>query len=360
MPQNTFFKTSLGIIMVLTIVYLLHKISFVFNPLVTLVSILIVPVSVSVFLYYLLRPVVHLLDRRIVNRVVSVLLIYLVIALLLTLFFLVVWPPLRNQIQEFIENVPSLINGLTAQMNEIQKSKYFLMFNSGNPQLTSRITEYLNQLLETISGYLSQIFSFLSGFMIVVGTAPIVLYYMLKEDGRMANALVRIIPSKYRKDGKQVTEEIDSALSGFIAGRMISSFLLGVLCFIGFVIIGLPYPLMLSIICAVFNFIPYFGPLLGAIPCVIVALTESPGMVMWVIVIIFVSQQIESNLIAPYVYGRTINIHPLTTVVLILIAGEVAGILGMLLAIPLYMIVKVIVIRVYRIFLAGKVEEFVD
>jgi predicted PurR-regulated permease PerM len=360
MPQNTFFKTSLGIIMVLTVIYLLHLISFVFNPIVTLVSILIVPVSVSVFLYYLLRPVIRLMDKRRVNRVAAVLIIYLFIALLVTVFFIGVWPPLRNQIQQFIDNVPSLINGLTTQMNEVQKSKYFSMFSSDNQQLTSRITEYTNELLQTISGYLSHFISFLSGFFIVVGTVPIVLYYMLKEDGKMSALLVRIIPSRYRRDGKYVTEEIDHALSGFIAGRIISSFLLGVLSFIGYVIIGLPYPLLLAIICAIFNFIPYFGPLLGAIPCVIVAFTESPSMVLWVIIVVFVAQQIEGNLIAPYVYGKTINIHPLTTVILILIAGEISGILGMLLAIPLYMIVKVTIIRIYRIFLAEKVEEFVD
>ncbi|WP_223066167.1 AI-2E family transporter [Paenibacillus caui] len=360
MPQNTFFKTSLGIIMVLTIVYLLHKISFVFNPLVTLISILIVPVSVSGFLYYLLRPIIRILDRRGLHRIVSVLLIYLVIGLLLTLFFVVVWPPLRNQIQQFIDNVPSLINGLTLQMNEIQKSKYFALINTGNSELTNRITEYTNQLLQMISGYLSHIFSFLSGFFVVVGTVPIVLYYMLKEDGKLSEMVLRFIPSKFRNDGKDVTEEIDNALSGFIAGRIISSFLLGVMSLIGFQIIGLPYPLLLASIGAIFNFIPYFGPLLGAIPCVIVAFTESPSMVVWVIVVVFVAQQIEGNLIAPYIYGKTINIHPLTTVVLILIAGEVGGILGMLLAIPLYMMAKIIVIRIYRIFLAKRVEDFVD
>nr|WP_237690604.1 AI-2E family transporter [Paenibacillus caui] len=346
--------------MVLTIVYLLHKISFVFNPLVTLISILIVPVSVSGFLYYLLRPIIRILDRRGLHRIVSVLLIYLVIGLLLTLFFVVVWPPLRNQIQQFIDNVPSLINGLTLQMNEIQKSKYFALINTGNSELTNRITEYTNQLLQMISGYLSHIFSFLSGFFVVVGTVPIVLYYMLKEDGKLSEMVLRFIPSKFRNDGKDVTEEIDNALSGFIAGRIISSFLLGVMSLIGFQIIGLPYPLLLASIGAIFNFIPYFGPLLGAIPCVIVAFTESPSMVVWVIVVVFVAQQIEGNLIAPYIYGKTINIHPLTTVVLILIAGEVGGILGMLLAIPLYMMAKIIVIRIYRIFLAKRVEDFVD
>lgn len=360
MPQSRFFKISLGIIMVLTIIYLLHKVSFIFNPLVVLISLTIVPVSISAFLYYSLRPVIHLLDKRGVKRVASVLLIYFVFALIIALFFVLVWPPLRTQIQQFINNVPALINGLTDQLDQIQNNKYLSVINSGNSEITGKLTDYVNQVLETISGYLSQFFSFLSGFVIVVGTVPILLYYMLKDDGKLSAILLRLIPTKYRKDGRNVVQEIDDALSGFIAGRIISSLLLGLLSFIGYVIIGLPYPLLLALICAIFNFIPYFGPLLGAIPCVIVAFTESPSMVLWVIVIVFLAQQIEGNLIAPYVYGKTINIHPLTTVVLILIAGEIGGILGMLLAIPLYMIAKIVVAKIYRIFLAEKVEEFVD
>ncbi|AWB44778.1 AI-2E family transporter [Paenibacillus sp. CAA11] len=359
MPQKPFYRISLAIIMVLTIVYLLHKVSFVFNPLVTIVSILIVPVSVSVFLYYLLRPVVHYLDKKNVKRMLSVLLIYLVIIGLLTVFFIVVWPPLRNQIQQFINNVPNLINGLSAQFNEIQKSKYFAMINNGS-EITSKITEYINEAVSMLTASLTHFFSFISDFFIVVGTVPIILYYLLKEDGNISPALLRMVPSKFRKDGKQVSEEIDHALSGFIAGRIISSFLLGLLSFIGFLIIGLPYPLMLALVCAIFNFIPYFGPILGAIPCVIVAFTESTTMVLWVIVVVFVAQQIEGNLISPYIYGKTINIHPLTTVVLILIAGDIAGILGMLLAIPLYMMAKILVVKIYHIFLSDKVEEIVD
>jgi len=355
--EKPFYRRCLGAIMLLTIIYLIHKVHFIFNPLVTLVQILIVPLTISGFLYYLLRPVVQYLESRKMNRMLSILFIYLLFAGVVTIFFMVVWPPLQKQITEFINNVPKLIDGLQSQMNEIRKNRYFSMFDNQDTQLMDKITEYINQGIKEATGYISHVFTFLNDFFIVVGTVPIMLYYMLKEDHRVTPSLVRMVPKRYRRDGETVIHDIDTMLKGFIAGRMISAVVLAVMCFIGFWLIGLPYPLLLAIVGALFNFIPYFGSLLGAIPCVIVAFTISPSMVLWTVVIVVIAQQVEGNLISPYIYGKTINIHPLTTIVLLLIAGDFGGILGMILAIPVYMMVKIIVVRVYQIFLSDKVEE---
>ncbi|MCM3039308.1 AI-2E family transporter [Paenibacillus motobuensis] len=348
--DKPYYRRSLGIIMALTIIYLLSKVSFIFNPIVTLVQILIVPLTISAFLYYLLRPIVIYLEEKRMNRILSILLIYLMFAGVITVFLVVVWPPLEYQITEFINNVPKLINGLQAQMNEIRENRYFSMFNESDLSITNKLMEYANSAIQAASGYISHVFSFLNDFVIVVGTVPIMLYYMLKEDRRVRPMLVSALPTKYREDGDQVLQEIDGMLRGFIAGRMIDAVVLTVMSLIGFWIIGLPYPLMLSLVMGLFSFIPYFGTLLGAIPSVIVAFTISPAMVIWVIVVVVVSHQIEANLISPYIYGRTINIHPLTTIILLLIAGDFAGILGMLLAIPVYMMMKIIAIRAFKVY----------
>ncbi len=287
----------------------------------------------------------------------SILLIYLLFAGIMTLFFIIVWPPLQKQITDFITNVPKLISGLENQMNELQKNRYLSMVSNDNTKFMDTITGHVNSAIEAATGYMSHIFTFLNDFFIVVGTVPILLYYMLKEDNKVKPAILRLIPNRYRKDGNQVFLEMDNMLKGFIAGRMISAIVLAVMCFIGFWIIGLPYPLMLAIVGALFNFIPYFGSLLGAIPCVIVAFTVSPSMVLWVIIIVVIAQQVEGNLISPYIYGKTISIHPLTTIILLLVAGDFAGILGMILAIPVYMMIKILIIRVYQLFFARKYEE---
>lgn len=358
MLQHPFYRTTLGIILVLTMIYLLSKVSFIFNPLVTLVSILIVPITISGFLYYLLRPIVQFLDGKKLNRILSILLIYLLFAGVLTVFLIVVWPPLQNQIIEFMNNVPRLISNLQKQMTNIRESTFFSMVaNESSPELMNKITEHLNSAVEAISGYLSHFFTFLNDFVIVVGTVPIFLYYMLKEDERVTPALIRMLPAKYRKDGSSVIHDIDNMLKGFIAGRMISAVVLALMSFIGFWLIGLPYPLLLAVVGALFNFVPYFGALLGAIPCVIVAFTVSPSMVIGVIAIVVIAQQVEGNLISPYIYGKTINIHPLTTIILLLVAGDFAGILGMILAIPVYMMLKIVVLRAHKAYFASRIEK---
>ncbi|WP_251375187.1 AI-2E family transporter [Paenibacillus sp. YPG26] len=339
---------------------MLHQVRFIFNPVVTFVQILIVPMTISGFLYYLLRPIVHYLDTRKVNRMLSVLLIYLCIAGVITIFFFLVWPSLTRQVQEFISNLPTLLDGVKTQIAAIQKGPLFSMIDSGNTEISEKITGYINNAVEMISGYMSHFFNFISEFIVIIGTVPIILYYMLKEDNRISPAVVRVMPKRFARDGAQVVSDIDAALSGFISGRIISALILAVMSFIGFWIVGLPYPLLLAIIGALFNFIPYVGAFLGAIPCLIVAYTVSPSMALWVLIIIIIAQQVEGNLIAPYIYGKTINIHPLTTVILLLIGGEYAGILGMILVIPVYMIIKIVAVRIYKLFLSDKVEEIVD
>ncbi|MBP1999878.1 putative PurR-regulated permease PerM [Paenibacillus shirakamiensis] len=358
--QNKFFRVCLGVIMILTIIYLLHEVNFVFGPIVTFVQLLIVPMTVSGFLYYLLRPIVHYLDKRHVNRMLSILLIYLCFGIIIAILFYTVWPPLVKQVQDFISNLPTFLEELRVQFAQLQKTRLFSMIDTSNSQISDKITNYVNGLVEMVTSSMTGVFSFITDFVVIIGTVPIILYYMLKEDERISPAVVRTMPRRFARDGAQVVSDIDTALSGFISGRIISALLLAVLSFVGFWMIGLPYPLLLALFGALFNFIPYVGAFLGAVPCVIVAFTVSPSMVLYVLIVIVIAQQVEGNLIAPYVYGKTINIHPLTTVILLLIGGEYSGILGMILVIPVYMIIKIVTVRIYRLFLSEKVEEIVD
>ena len=151
--------------------------------------------------------------------------------------------------------------------------------------------------------------------------------------------------------------DIDSALSNFIIGKVILNLVLSILMYIGFLIIGLPYSLLLTLISFILNFIPYVGALLAAIPVVIVGFIESPSIAIWSVVVIVIAQQIQDNILTPVIYGKQLDIHPLTTIILLLVGGDFYGILGVLLAIPAYMVLKIIVIRVYELFLAEKVED---
>ena len=122
MLQHKYFRTSLAIITFLLILYLGSKVMFLFVPLVSIIKLLLVPMMLSGFMYYLLRPLVSFLEKRKVNRTFSILLIYLMFIGLFILFWVLVWPTLQEQIQNFIDNTPNLVQGLQDQFNQLQKS----------------------------------------------------------------------------------------------------------------------------------------------------------------------------------------------------------------------------------------------
>jgi predicted PurR-regulated permease PerM len=303
---------------------------------------------------------VNYFERRNINKTISIILIYCVLATSAVVFFIIIWPILQTQIENFIKSAPELIKGFQVQINKMQENRLVSMVVSNNSDLSTKLSEYLNQAITAASNYVSNVFSILTSFVIVIATAPIILYYLLKESEHIPTSILHIIPRRYRRDGKEVISEIDAALSGFIVGRVIITCLLGVLLYIGFLLIGLPYSLLLAVIATVLNIIPYIGQFLGAIPCLIVAFIDAPSMIVWVIIVTVIAQQIESSFLSPHIYGKRLDIHPLTTIILLLVAGDILGILGVILAIPAYMVVKIIVVRIYRLFLAEKFEELIE
>lgn len=357
MMQSKYFRTCLGIIALLLIIYLGSKISFLFNPIVSIFNMLLMPVAISGFFYYLLRPIVDYLERRKIKRPLGVFMIYFVFAGLFAIFILLVWPTLKEQIENFIENAPNLVDDLQKQMNHLGQNPFWSRFMPSESEIYSSLMDYANKAMTTISNSITNLITVVSSFVVIIATVPIIMYYMLKEKNKFSFKLLGILPRRYRKDGQEVLSDIDNALSNYIIGKVLLNLVLSVLMYIGFLIIGLPYSLLLTLISFVLNFIPYVGALLAAIPVVIVGFIESPSIAIWSVVVIVIAQQIQDNILTPVIYGKQLDIHPLTTIVLLLVGGDFYGIVGVLLAIPAYMILKIIVVRVYELFLAEKIED---
>lgn len=340
--NHKFYRICSAILLLLLIVYLGDKVSFIFRPLTSLLHIVIVPLLVAGFFYYLLRPLVDFMENHNMKRSIAVLLIYTAIALVLGGFSVLVWPSLREQLWNFVEDTPSLVTSLSNQLEQLKNNRFLSAYLPDDGEILAKFSDYLSEGITQVSDYVSGLFTVVSNVVIVLATFPIMLYYMLKEGSKFGTNLTMLLPRAYRKNGEEAVHEIDEALSGYIVGRVIVNVALGILMYIGFLIIGLPYALLLTVVSVILNFIPYVGALLAAVPVVIVGFIESPSMAIWSLVIIVVAQQIQDNLISPYVYGKQLDIHPLTTVILLLVGADLWNILGMIVIIPLYMILKII------------------
>lgn len=351
---NSFVRFSIALALILINIYLLSRVSFIFQPLVTMITVITVPMMLSVFFYYLLRPLVNYMEKKKLNRTLSILLIYLVFGILFALFIIGLWPSLREQLVNLVENAPNLLNSLSLQLKELeQNGAITALFPEGSTPF-SQITDYINKGFTFVTNYVSGFFSLISSFAIVLFTFPIILFYMLKQGEKFGRKLVHIAPKRFQKDSREVVLEIDQALSGFIVGRVLVNLALGVLMYIGFLIIGLPYAMLLTVIAVIMNFVPFIGAILSSVPIVIMGLVVSPSVAIWSLIIILVAQQIQDNLVAPYVFGKKLDIHPLTTIILVLGAGDLGGIIAILIIIPVYMIVKIILVRIYQLFFKDK------
>ncbi|MEC0241748.1 AI-2E family transporter [Paenibacillus dokdonensis] len=352
---NKALRFGMFIALLLLIIFLVYKVGFVFRPFIVLVQVVAIPLLLSVFFYYLLRPLVQLMGKYKVNRILAILIIYMIFSAALVWFIFSQWPLLYGQLTSFLDNVPNLLNAVGEQINALEKNGFLSSwFSSADNHGPSTITDYLNKGFSFLSNYVGGLFSFISNFAVILFTFPILLFFMLKEGERFGELLVRATPIRYQKDSREIISSIDRMLSGFIVGRVIVNISLGVLMYFGFLIIGLPYAFLLTAVSVIANFIPFIGAILSSVPILIVGLTQSPATALWSLVIILVAQQVQDNLIAPYVFGKKLDIHPLTTVILVLAAGNIGGIIAMIIIIPVYMMLKIITVRVFSLFFKEK------
>jgi predicted PurR-regulated permease PerM len=164
---------------------------------------------------------------------------------------------------------------------------------------------------------------------------------MLKDYEMIKKSVWYLTPRRYRKSGIRFLRDIDQSLGNYIRGQLLVCLLIGMIATIGFWIMKMKYPLLLGTIIGVTNIIPYFGPIIGAVPAILIAVTISGKMVIYVGVLIFTLQFIEGNLLSPLIVGKSLHMHPVFIMFALLAGGEMGGIVGLILAVPMLAIIKV-------------------
>ncbi|EFR85574.1 YubA, partial [Listeria monocytogenes FSL F2-208] len=182
---------------------------------------------------------------------------------------------------------------------------------------------------------------------LAIVTTPLVLFYLLKDGKKLPDFLLKMLPVNGRAHTRQVLGEANHQISSYIRGQIIVSLCIGILLFIGYLIIGLPYALTLAIIAACTSIVPYLGPAIAITPAIIIAIVTSPWLLIKLIIVWCVVQLLEGKFISPQVMGKTLKVHPITILFVILVAGNLFGILGVIFAVPGYAVLKVIVTHVF-------------
>ncbi|MBC1562249.1 AI-2E family transporter [Listeria booriae] len=349
--ENKFVLGLLIFLLVVLDIYVLTKISFIFHPLMVIISTVAAPIILAGISYYLLNPLIDWLEKKGWRRGWSIGLLYLVIIGILVLIFSFIVPAVRDQIVSLVKTFPSYWDKVVSQFNEFSQSPLF-------DQAKTKIQENLSDITKTISekgaGVVSSaidsignVVGTVTEVVLAIVTTPLVLFYLLKDGKKLPDFLLKMLPVNSRAHTRQVLHESNAQISSYIRGQIIVSFCIGVLLFIGYIIIGLPYALTLAIIAACTSIVPYLGPAIAITPAIIIAIVTSPWLLLKLIIVWVVVQLLEGKFISPQVMGKTLKVHPITILFVILVAGKLFGVLGVIFAVPGYAVLKVIVTHMF-------------
>jgi len=327
---------TLSVVSILLLFFLLYRFS-------QIVFILLV----AIVLGTAVRPVVNWLNRRGIPRPVGVLFVYLLL-LCLVAGLIVLLPPLfAGQFKDFTSNLPV----------------YYGIFRSSLLQSSSHILQQIAiQLPQQITGFtsnpgtgtgatlgpLAQSLPFLDilsqSLFTIIAVFILGFYWILESDRAIRNSLFWA-PLNQRDSIRELIAEIEAKLGGFILGQGFLCLVVGVMALIAYMVIGLPYALLLAVFAGIMEAVPIFGPILGAVPALLIALSIGPAKALWVVAATLVIQELENHLLVPRVMKRSVGVNSLVTLLALLAFTSVLGLMGALLAIPMAAIIQLFINR---------------
>lgn len=351
--DNRFSIVLLNILLFFLIIWIFNKISFVLNPAWVFFSAILPPLLLAVIQYNVMNPVVDWFEKKFkVPRVVTILVLFLFVLIALIWIINILVPIAQNQINSLIKNWPNIWNDAVNATQEalrdprLHEVKGSLQNMIDNTQKT--LFKSGQSTINATIGNISSAVSIITMIVMTLLTAPFILFFMLKDGHQLRPYITKFAPEHWQSSFSQLLYDINYALASYIRGQITVAFWVGVMFVVGYMIIGLPYGLALAILAGFMNLIPYFGTPLALIPVFVIAIMTSGSMVIKVLVVFLIEQAIETRILSPLVMGNKMEMHPVTTILLLIGASSVWGLWGVFFGIPIYAILKIIVSRVYN------------
>ncbi len=298
---------------------------------------------VSIVIATAIDPVVDRLQARRIPRTLSVIALFLLIFGGALAILALIIPPLVNQVTELAQNFPTLYQKFTDEFTALHD----LTARAGFQQ---NIDSFLQSLQSGVGKVSTSVFGAVSGFFggLVSFIAILVLtYYMVSEESGMKKFFRGVLPTQYQPFFAQVFGRVQQKLGGWMRGQLLLMLIVAVADFIGLSIIGVKYALALALFAGLMELLPMIGSTIAAIPAIFVATTQSLTKGIITLVLFFVIQQIQNNFVSPRVYRGAVGLHPIVTLTVMLVGAKLAGILGILLAIPVALIVTTVYQETY-------------
>jgi predicted PurR-regulated permease PerM len=325
------------------------------------VRVIWLPMAFAFGLVFLLSPLVKWLEGKGLPRLVGSFLAFGLLVAAIVVVVLLVFPTVRDQIAELVERLPALSVGVVDWARELgERFGFDLETIFSQEALEAWLEDPANQ--ETIQNLIFG-FGAGAGFLIrgvteafvILGLAPVLAIYILIDLERFKANAVKLTPPNYQEEVAYVGGEVGTAMGSFVRGQLLVAFLVGLASSIGMWLIDLPFWLLVGIIAGLLNLIPFLGPIVGgALAFVVALLNGDPWQGVWAVVIFTVIQQVDNHVITPLIQRTRVNLSPFSIVVALVIGGSLAGLLGVLIAVPVTAAIRIISGHVWRTRVLGQ------
>ncbi len=299
---------------------------------------------------YLLNPLVKKIDKRLIKIIpkkdklrnnLSIFLSYVFALAMLSLVVAMVIPQVILSITTLFNSLPTYIDNLVVLLESLEKQ--FTLPTGTLTSLVSEDSQLVTYITDFVAGFLPEILDYSVRFgssLVTVIMAFIVSIYMLQGKDRLLRQarklLYAVFSPKKAEEIRFVLTHSNKVFSGFIIGKAVDSLIIGMLCFIGMTILGLPYTPLISVVIGITNFIPFFGPFIGAIPSVLILLIVNPWDALWFGIFVLALQQFDGNILGPYILGDSTGLTAIYVLVAIVVGGDLFGVIGMVIGVPVF------------------------
>ncbi|UIF29045.1 AI-2E family transporter [Levilactobacillus brevis] len=322
------------------------------DPIWKFASITMPAIVVAGILFYVLDPFVHLMERRLHMRQGLAISVAMLIAVgVIVLIFLNLIPFLTKQATGAISTLPQFANDMLAKLNHLNQEHHWIS-NKNLADVNQRVSTYfskrgLNLLTGTLTS-LGNVVTTVSDWVITIITAPLVLFFMLKDGTRFPHYVSQVVPTAYRERFIVMLDQMNVKVSSYVRGQLTVALCVLIIFTTGYSIIGLRYALLIGLLAGPLNLIPYFGSAIALIPALIIGAITSPSMLLGVVIVYLIEWVLETQVLSPLIMGNSLAMHPITIVFVLLAAGKMFGLVGVIFGVPGFAVLKVLVTTAFE------------
>jgi len=297
-----------------------------------LVDVLII-LLFAVIIASAISPFANWLDEKKFPRLLGIILLYLSIFALVIFLLSLIIPFVSLEINQLTKDLPDFLRNVSSTIEEAQEvtsTRYFDFLNELLNLLDS-FSEYLALSSGSLMSFIVGIFGGVISFVAIL----VISFYLSYMRKGVENFIRAVVPEKYESMFLNVWKRSERKIGKWVQGQLLLALIVGLAVYIGLSLLGIRFALLLGIVAMILELVPNVGPVLAAIPAVILAFVQGPATLgLWVLLLYIIIQQIENHLLVPVVLGRTVGLNPVVVIIALLIGAKLAGILGIILAVP--------------------------